>query len=231
MPQNRSCLTDHVCARIVPIFSSLDTAGLLEVSSLIEHREYQRGELLFSQGDAGNYLYIVRFGRIKLYTVSAEGRQQIIRILERGDFFGELALFQNTRQSYCAEAMDDSGICLLPQESLKSLLREKPEIALSLLDAMSVRLAQAEDFIGELTLKNVEGRLASWLLVMAQKGIPTSQGIRIRLDFTREELAQLLGTTIETVSRRLNALQAKGIIELQGHRTILIRDVKKLESL
>ncbi|NLY49663.1 MAG: Crp/Fnr family transcriptional regulator [Firmicutes bacterium] len=119
----------------------------------------------------------------------------------------------------------------MPQESLKSLLREKPEIALSLLDAMSVRLAQAEDFIGELTLKNVEGRLASWLLVMAQKGIPTSQGIRIRLDFTREELAQLLGTTIETVSRRLNALQAKGIIELRGHRTILIRDVKKLESL
>ncbi|MGI6129594.1 MAG: Crp/Fnr family transcriptional regulator [bacterium] len=232
MPRCHNCPnTDHVCARTVPIFSSLNPAGLLELNSLIEHREYQKGELLFSQGDPGSYLYIVRSGRIKLYTVSVEGRQQILRILEQGDFFGELALFQNTRQSCYAEAMDSSGICLLPQQGFKTLLREKPEIALSLLDAMSARLAQAEEFISDLTLKNVEERLVSWLLVMAQKGVPTSQGVRITLDLTREELAHLLGTTIETVSRRLNALQTEGIIKRQGHRTIFITDISKLESL
>jgi CRP-like cAMP-binding protein len=223
--------SDHVCARTVPIFSSLNPAGLLEVNSLIEHRDYQKGEVLFSQGDPGNYLYIVRTGRIKLYTVSAEGRQQILRILEHGDFFGELALFQNTRQSCYAEAMENSDICLLPQKGFKMLLKEKPEIALSLLNAMSSRLAQAENFISDLTLKNVEERLASWLLVMAQKGVPTPVGIRITLDLTREELAHLLGTTIETVSRRLNTLQTEGIIAVRGHRTILITDMKKLEGL
>ena len=223
--------TDHVCARRVPIFSSLDPAGLLEVNSLIRHGEYEKGELLFSQGDPGMYLYIVRSGRVKLYTVSAEGRQQIIRILEHGDFFGELALFQDRQQLCYAEAMEASGICLLPRDDFRALLERKPKIALSLLTAMSTRLAQAEKFISDLTLKNVEERLASWLLVMAQKGISTSDGIRITLDLTREELAHLLGTTIETVSRRLNTLQAEGVITLSGHRTIFITDSEKLSDL
>lgn len=232
MTHCHECLTaDHVCARTVPIFSSLDPAGLLEVNSLIQHRHYEKTELLFSQGDPGNYLYIVRSGRVKLYTVSAEGRQQIIRILEHGDFFGELALFQNTWQFCFAEAMEPSGICLLSREDFRHLLERKPKIALSLLTAMSARLQQAEKFISDLTLKKVEERLASWLLVMAQKGVATPAGIRITLDLTREELAHLLGTTIETVSRRLNALQAEGVIRLQGHRTIFITDMKKLESL
>ena len=223
--------TDHICARTVPIFSFLDPAGLLEVNRLIQPREYNRGELLFAQGDPGTYLYIVRSGRVKLYTVSAEGRQQIIRILEHGDFFGELALFQDRQQLCYAEAMERSGICLLPRDGFRALLEQEPRIALSLLTAMSARLEQAEKFISDLTLKNVEERLASWLLVMAQKGVPTPAGIRITLDLTREELAHLLGTTIETVSRRLNALQAEGVITLQGHRTIFITDSKKLESL
>ena len=96
---------------------------------------------------------------------------------------------------------------------------------------MSARLQQAEKFISDLTLKNVEERLASWLLVMAQKGVPTPDGIRITLDLTREELAHLLGTTIETVSRRLNALQTEGVITLRGHRTIFIKDSNRLKTM
>jgi len=119
--------------------------GLLEVNSLIRHGEYEKGELLFSQGDPGMYLYIVRSGRVKLYTVSAEGRQQIIRILEHGDFFGELALFQDRQQLCYAEAMEASGICLLPRDDFRALLERKPKIALSLLTAMSTRLARRKN--------------------------------------------------------------------------------------
>jgi len=97
-----------------------------------------------------------------LYTVSLEGRQQIIRILGPGDFLGELALFQDMKQWCFAEAMKPSSICLLPQQAFRSLLLQKPEIALSLLTAISARLAQAEKFISDLALKKVEERLASW---------------------------------------------------------------------
>ena len=96
---------------------------------------------------------------------------------------------------------------------------------------MSARLYQAEAFISDLTLKTVEERLISWLLMKAQTVRRNGKEITIALDLNREELAHLLGTTIETVSRRLNGLQAEGILNLQGHRSLVIKDVGLLEAL
>ncbi|NLA58474.1 MAG: Crp/Fnr family transcriptional regulator [Firmicutes bacterium] len=221
----------HVCARNVPIFASLGPEELLEVNSLIRSVEYEKGELLFGEGDIGTNLYIVRSGRIKLYTVSSDGRQQIIRILEPGDFFGELALFQDAAQNCFAEAMEYSQVCLLGRSDMKALLNRKPSVAVALLEAMSARLAQAERFIGDLALKNVEERLVSWLMMEAKAGLFREGEIEIRSPLSREELAHLLGTTVETVSRRLNALQAEGFLTLQGHRSIIIRDLDGLKRI
>lgn len=221
----------HVCARNVPIFASLGLDELVEINNLIRSVEYEKGELLFSQGDTGTNLYIVRNGRIKLYTVSADGRQQILRILEPGDFFGELALFQDAPQNCFAEAMEFSQVCLLSRSDMNALLTKKPSVAAALLAAVSARLAQAERFIGDLALKSVEERLVSWLMMEAETGIDREGEIEIRSSLSREELAHLLGTTIETVSRRLNALQADGLLTLQGHRSIIIRDLDGLKKI
>lgn len=221
----------HTCARSVPIFAALDHRGLAEVNGLIYSLEYDKGELLFQEGDVGTHLFIVRTGRVKLYNVSAEGRQQILRILTQGDFFGELTLFQDAKQSYFAETMEPSQICQLHRADFKGLLEREPPVALALLEAMSARLYQAEAFISDLTLKTVEERLISWLLMKAQTGTRNGKEITIALDLNREELAHLLGTTIETVSRRLNGLQAEGILNLQGHRSLVIKDVGLLEAL
>ncbi len=221
----------HVCARNVPIFASLAPEGLLEINSLIQSEEYAKGELLFHQGDTGTHLYIVRSGRVKLYNISGDGRQQILRILEQGEFFGELALFQDTHQYCFAEAMEFSQVCLLRQVDFQDLLRRKPSVALALLQAMSGRLSQAERFISDLTLKTVEERLVSWLLMKAQTGITVGDQITVILDLSREELASLLGTTIETVSRRLNSLQGQGFLTLHGHRSIVLRDVDGLKAM
>ncbi|NLY52193.1 MAG: Crp/Fnr family transcriptional regulator [Firmicutes bacterium] len=232
MSQCTSCRDHlHVCARNVPIFASLGPDELMEVNDLIRSVKYEKGELLFSEGDIGTNLYIVRSGRIKLYTVSADGRQQILRILEPGDFFGELALFQDAPQNCFAEAMEFSQVCLLGRSDMKGLLERKPPVAAALLEAISARLAQAERFIGDLALKSVEERLVSWLMMEAETGIRREGEIEIRSPLSREELAHLLGTTIETVSRRLNALQAEGLLTLQGHRSIIIRDLDGLKRI
>ncbi|NMB25766.1 MAG: Crp/Fnr family transcriptional regulator [Firmicutes bacterium] len=221
----------HVCARNVPIFANLDEVGLAEVNNLIQSLSYEKGELLFSQGDVGTHLYIVRSGRVKLYDISPEGRQQIIRILSPGDFFGELTLFHNTKQFCYAETMEPSDVCQLRQSDFRELLWEEPKVALALLEAMSTRLSQAESFISDLTLKTVEERLVSWLLMKAQTGARLGSEVEITLELGREELAQLLGTTIETVSRRLNSLQADGVLTLHGHRTLVIHNVDELEGM
>ncbi|WP_066632768.1 Crp/Fnr family transcriptional regulator [Desulfolucanica intricata] len=220
---------EHICASTVPIFKTLSYGELQKVNSLIQKKEYKKGNVLFMRGDQANHLYIVRYGRVKLYEASKDGRQQIVRILERGDFFGELSLFKDECHLLNAEALEDTGLCLLPREDLKNLIRQNPEMSLSIMQAMSKRLAYSEKFIGDLTLKNVEERLASWLMVMAEKeGVSTLQGIRISINLSRQEVANLLGTTIETVSRKLTKLQSEGIIAIEGQKNITILDKKRL---
>lgn len=224
--------TGHICAGTVPIFKSLNYEQLCQVNSLIQKQEYQKGNILFMQGEPANHLYIVRYGRVKLYEATREGRQQIIRILEQGEFFGELSLFKSDYHTLTAETMENTGLCLIHRNDFKKLLQVNCEISLSIMQALSERLAEAESFIVDLTLKNIEERLASWLLHTAVKeGEQTPQGIRISNCLSRQELAQLLGTTIETVSRKITGLQLKNIIATEGQKTIIILDQAKLAAL
>ncbi|KKM12067.1 cyclic nucleotide-binding protein [Clostridiales bacterium PH28_bin88] len=223
---------EHICASTVPIFAALNFEELQKVNSLIQKKEYRKGTVLFMQGDPAGHLYIVRHGRVKLYEVSKDGRQQIVRILEHGDFFGELSLFKDERQSLNAEALEDTGLCLLPREDFKNLIKQNPEMSLSIMQAMSERLAFAEKFIGDLALKSVEERIASWLLVLAEKeGVCAPQGIRVSINLSRQEVANLLGTTQETVSRKLTGLQSEGILSTQGQKNIIILDKERLAAL
>lgn len=224
--------SEHICAGTVPVFKTLNYQQLCKINGLIKKQEYQKSNVLFMQGDPANHLYIVRYGRVKLYEATKEGRQQIVRILEQGEFFGELSLFRNENHSLNAEAMEDTGLCLIPREDFKKLLQEHCEMSLSIMQALSERLAEAENFIVDLTLKSIEERLANWLLQMAEKeGVRTPQGIRISSNLSRQELAHLLGTTIETVSRKITGLQLKNIIATEGQKTIIILNQIKLTAL
>jgi CRP/FNR family transcriptional regulator len=222
----------HICASTVPIFRTLNYEELRQVNSLIRKKDYQKGSMLFLQGDRSEHLYIVRYGRVKLYETSKDGRQQIVHILEQGDFFGELSLFRDEHHSLYGEAMDDTGLCMIPKEDFKNLIKENPEISMGIMQAMSERLVTAENFIIDLTLKNVEERLASLLIMMADKqGVRTTQGIQIPLNLSRREIANLLGTTTETVSRKLTKLQSEGIINIEGHKNIIILNKGKLNTI
>lgn len=230
-----SCMNqpEHICASIVPIFKDLQYHELQKINTLITKKDYQKGSVLFTKGDATKQLHILRYGRVKLYEMSEDGRQQIIRLLEPGDFFGELALFiENQHYVLNAETLEDTGICLLSRDDLKALIHQNPEISLGIMKALTDRLTYAETFISTLTLKTIEQRLISWLLAMAEKeGVIISQGIRLNIHLPRHELASLFGTTRETISRKLSKLQANGLIAINGQKQIIILNKDELTHL
>jgi len=224
---------EHICASIVPIFKTLNYAELQKINTLIKKKKYPKNTILFSKGDATNHLYIVRYGSVKLYETSEDGRQQILRLLEPGDFFGELALIMEEQYALLnAETLEDTGICLLSRDDFRKLIHQSPEISLGVMQALTDRLANAENFISTLTLKTIEQRLISWLLVMAEKeGVLTAKGIRLTINLPRHELASLFGTTRETISRKFSKLQADGLIMISSQKQIIILDKDELISL
>ena len=224
---------DHICASIVPIFKTLNYTELQKINTLIKKKDYPKNTLLFSKGETTSHLHIVRYGKVKLYETSEDGRQQILRLLEPGDFFGELALIME-EQHYLlnAETLEDTGICLLSRDDFKELIRQNPEISLGVMQALTDRLAYAENFISALTLKTIEQRLISWLLTMAEKeGVLTAKGIRLTINLPRHELASLFGTTRETISRKFSKLQGEGLITINGQKQIMILKKDELTAL
>ncbi len=223
-----TCTTtqEHICASIVPIFKMLHLTELQKINTLIKKKNYEKGKILFTKGDLAEHLYIVRFGRVKVYEMSEDGRQQIVRLLEPGDFFGELALFMDEQHYFLnAETLDETGICLLSRDDLKMLMHQNPEISTRIMQALTERLAYAEKFISNLTLQTIEQRLITWLLMMGEKeGVVTPQGIRLTINLPRHELANVFGTTRETLSRKFSKLQADGFITILSPKQLLILD-------
>jgi CRP/FNR family transcriptional regulator, anaerobic regulatory protein len=165
--------------------------------------------------------------------MSQEGRQQTIRILIPGDIFGELVLFSN-HQPYTlnAEALLDCGICLISRDDFNQLIINNPEISLNIMKTLAHRLALAEHSMGDLTLKNIDQRVAAWLMeLLEREGIKTQDGYSIMITLPRHEIANIVGTTRETLSRKLTRMQEDGIIKLKGHRNIVIVDKEQLAAL
>ena len=223
----QECCTNQpetVCSCVTPIFKVLNYTELQKINTLITKKSYSKNYVLFSKGDPASHFYILRYGRIKLYEMSEDGRQQILRLLEPGDFFGELALIME-KQHYLlnAETLENTGICLLSRDDFKKFIPHNPEISLGIMQALTDRLDYAEKFISTLSLKTIEQRLIAWLLAMAEKeGVITPQGIRLTINLPKHELASLFGTTRETISRKFSKLQADGLITSNSPKQITI---------
>ncbi|KKM11434.1 hypothetical protein SY88_08375 [Clostridiales bacterium PH28_bin88] len=225
--------SDHMCASQVPIFAGLEPHQLASISSSVHRREYRRGELISLAEERSSYLHIVRDGHLKLLQESSDGKAQTLYFLQKGDFFTEPRSFLHKDVSPVkAVALEDTRLCLLHKSDLKNILRENPEVGINILDTVFQRLKWIENMAASLTLKNAEQRLAAWLCqAIAQHGKPVAQGIEVTIPCSRYDIANLLGTTQETVSRRLAKLQAEGILQLHGQRKIIILNPENLAAL
>lgn len=214
----------QLCVSIVPIFNHLQDAEMKEVAKTTRSISLKKGELLHSAGDASDSLYIIHRGKVKVYRLSENGKEQLIRILQPGDFAGELALFKESIHDDYAEAMEKTEICSIQRRNLQELLQSYPNISLKILSEFSSRIDQAETQMTSFATEDVETRIA---LYLAQQ-VEENKSEDYRLPMSKKDLASYLGTTPETISRKLTKFEEEGWIEQKDQRRIHVVDLDAL---
>lgn len=215
----------QLCVSIVPIFNHLQPEEMVEVSKSTRPIALKKGELLHSAGDISDSLYIIHEGKIKVYRLTENGKEQLIRILRPGDFTGELALFTETIHDVYAEAMERTEICSIQRTDLQNLLVKYPHISLKILTEFSNRLNQAESQLTSFATEEAETRVALYLVQL----MDDSQSATVQLPMSRKDLASFLGTTPETISRKLAKFEDEGWIQQKDQRMIVILDGEALQ--
>lgn len=211
------------CMRRVPLFNLLSAEEMSEIQRLIVQREYKKGEFIIHPLKIMQCLFIINRGKVKVIRPNSEGKEQILYVLTVGDFFGEQALFGQMSKDIIVEALENSGICTISKAQFQTLLQQKPQIALKMIEVMSNRLSKMEELVESLGINSVDKRVFDLIEEFSLKfGRKTEQGILIQLPLSREEMANHLGITRETISRKLAKYQDEGKIKLIGHKQILL---------
>lgn len=218
-------IIDHVSS--IPLFEELPPGQIEELTAIMEDQGFTRGEIIFSEGDEANGFYVVISGRVKIFKLSPDGKEQILHMFGPGEPFGEVPVFTGQAFPANAEAMEKSRIFFFPRDLFADLIKKNPSIAMNMLALLSKRLRKFANLIDDLSLKEVPGRLAAYLLYMSgeKKGSKN-----LELNITKTQLASLLGTIPETLSRILAKMSKQGLIKLRG-RHIKILDAEGLQEL
>ena len=205
----------------VDLFKGLTVEQLEAIARIISDKEYKKGQLIFSEGDEGVGFYLVISGRVKVYKLSPEGKEQIMHIFGPGQPFAEVPVFEGSRYPANAEAMERCKLFFFPKKAFISLIQENPSLSINMLASLSQRLKQFSNLIESLSLKEVPGRLASYLLYLSDRNGSIDE---FQLDIAKSQLASLLGTIPETLSRIFAKMDSKKLVEINGPRiTILNR--------
>jgi CRP/FNR family cyclic AMP-dependent transcriptional regulator len=204
--------------RSVPLFSRLPEEDLQAFAAVTRERTYPKGSIIVFEDDPGDALYLVADGQVKVVLIGEDGREVILTVLGEGNFFGEMALLDDQPRSAHVIAMEDSTLLLLRRDDFQARLRQSPAIAVSLLAELSGRLRLADEKIGALVLLDVNGRVAALLLRLAQE----EEGDRITKKLTHNTIAQMIGSSRETVSRTMRNLVDREIIQVNRKEITLL---------
>lgn len=219
------CENHASCIEHVPIFASLSREERQEIVEIASVHNFDKGEMVYRAGDEGGTLFVLHTGRVKLFRLNASGKEQVLRLVEPGEFMGELSLFSSLPLTDNAQVLETTTMCVLQGERLKMLMAKYPSIAFKVMDELSRRLEKAENRIEDISLSSVGKRVARALLELSENKQD------ILLPMTKGDFASHLGMTQETLSRKLTALQEEGFIVLKGHRKIVIKNKLGLEEI
>jgi CRP/FNR family transcriptional regulator, cyclic AMP receptor protein len=213
-----------------PLFEGLDEDGARALRSRMSDVKLERGERLFAEGDAGDRLYVVLEGKLKLTKAAPDGRENLLSVIGPGEMFGELSLFDPRPRTSSASAVTEATLAALAHDKLLVWLTERPEVALHMLRALAQRLRRANDVMADLVFTDVPGRVAKQLLDLAARfGQDQPDGLHVNHDLTQEELAQLVGASRETVNKALADFVARGWIQLSA-RSVVLLDQERLRK-
>jgi CRP/FNR family transcriptional regulator len=215
----------HIISKM-PLFNGLPQDQLEEIRRIAVSRHFKKNEIIFTEGDTANGFYLVADGKVKVFKASSDGKEQILHILGPGEPFGEVPVFSGKSFPANAQALANSHLLLFPRLAFVKLITDHPSLALNMLAVLSMRLRQFTVQVEHLSLKEVPGRLAAYLMYLSQEqGRDT-----VSLSISKGQLASLLGTIPETLSRIFARMSEQNLIEVSG-KSIRITDRLALEEL
>jgi CRP-like cAMP-binding protein len=217
--------------KYVPIFSDLDDKTLDQISKLGIRKSFKRDSVVLFEHETGSALFVIAAGKVKVSRVSDDGKEVILTILGDSDFFGEMAILDGLNRSANVTAMEDSEIFIIQRSNFLDLLHQHPEVSIALLQELTQRLRSADMKIKSLSLKDAEGKVATVILQLADDIGKIKQGtVEIEKLPFQHDLANMAGTSRETISRTLHSFAKKGLVELDGSR-LRILNYEKFKEL
>jgi CRP/FNR family transcriptional regulator, cyclic AMP receptor protein len=208
----------------VSLFQNVDDSELTKVASLLSPRDCPKDTHIVTQDEPGDAMFIIAKGRVKVVLYGDNGREVILTLLKSGEFFGEMALLDDLPRSANVIAHEDSQVLVLKRDQFAEHIKNSPTTALNVMAELSRRLRRADEIIGNLATLDVYGRVAHIMIDLAKKdGEEVEEGILIRERPTQQDIASMIGTSRETVSRVLSEFQKRGFVEMRGREILLSR--------
>jgi len=214
----------------VPLFEGAPDRAITIAAAAVRRRVYDEGTAIFREGDAGEALYIVGRGLVKLSKIDLAGNEKTLAILQPPEFFGEMAVVGQATRSATALTLNQVTAYVLFSDDFNKLLSDYPAISLNLTTTLATRLRGMDDEAQILSYKDAQGRVAYVLLRLYRSGVVDLEEHRALVRFTHQELANLAGTSRETVTRALKTLEAEGVIETRP-KAIFITDPEGLAEI
>lgn len=211
----------------IPLFNGLPEDQMLAIRKIALEKKFNKGEIIFSEGDEGNGFFVIAKGRVKVFKLSTEGKEQILHIFGPGQPFGEAPVFAGKRFPANAQAIEKTRVLFFLRVSIVDLISANPSLALNMLAVMSKKLRQFAIKIENLSLKEMPARLASYLLRQADE---QNRDDIVVLKISKGQLASTLGTIPETLSRIFAKLSGRHLISVDGKKITLL-DRRGLEDL
>src|SRR5215472_12726319 len=215
--------------RKTPLFASLSEPEMQALVTRTTRRRFGRDEQLFAEGDPCTGLYLVVAGKVRIFKLSPAGREQVLAVEGPGSSFAELPVFDGGNYPAAASALEDTETLFISRKDFQNFCREHPDVALKVIAVVGSRLRRLVGIIEDLSFTTVRHRLIAAIMRLAQaSGVRSTEGIRIELTKSHQELAADLGTVRELISRNLSRLQAEGLLEVEG-RNIIVKDLEGLK--
>ena len=225
----RPTLADDI--RAIPHFRALSDEEVERLAARVSVRHYGFREIIVAEDEPSAGLYYLRSGKARIYRAGVEGREQTLRLIAPGDTFGEVPVFDQGMNPSTVEAIEPSTVVVVPAHVFIALVEANPAVAMHLLRHFARRMRSFTELIQQISTQTVPSRLARYLYQLArEEGISTAEGVVVPRAITQQDLASLLGSVREVISRTLHTMAEDGIIEVR-RGDILIRDIKGLERL
>ena len=212
----------------IRLFAGLSWKEMRHLQRITKMESYARGQLLYRPGDPSGAVFLLKKGRVKISKVNDDGREALLAILEPGEIFGEAEAVTGEHRETLVQALEKTMVCEIRREDFEQYLQKYPHVGGRVIKLMGLRLRAIESRVGEMVFKSAPARLATMLLNLAETmGCPEDRGIRLQARLTHQNLANLIGTSRETVSTLLGQFSKRGLV-LQDHRHIVILDKARL---